>query len=198
MSEYVEDSKDDDYEAPFYKIEDSDLRAEVAELREQVQAEAADRRQVSAINRVIEDFRFQHGLRLSASDVQSLGELIDAGHSVGDAYRELEAGDFDSQFLAAVEKIETREGRSLLESEVQKLWEASVRESDPEHVDQDAILDPDKDSDRAALIDGMLAGDQLEPEPVAPLAEDATDAERQAYIAARESGAEVEAPEETE
>ena len=187
----AEEYEDDDYSDEFFQIEDSDLRAGVDELREQVQAEA----EVNQINRDIQAFSSRHGLRLSPSDWQSMGELIDAGHDPESAYTELQGADFEDQFIAAIEKVETREGRSLLESEVQKLWEASVRESDPEHLPSEALLDLDNPRDRAALIDERLSPPPDPAETVAPLSEDATSDERAAWAEARAAGAEIEASE---
>ena len=91
MTEYAEDFEDEDgYDDPVFVIEDSDLRAEVDELRAQVEAQAAEREQVAAINREIESFRREHGLRLSPSEVQSLGEMLDSGLDVESAYGELQ------------------------------------------------------------------------------------------------------------
>lgn len=107
--------------------------------------------------------------------------MLDSGLDVESAYTALQGADSEDQFLAAVEKVERREGRSLLESEVSRLWEASVRESDPEHIDQAAILDLDKPADRAQLIDEQLSPTPDDREPIAPLASDASDADRAAY-----------------
>ena len=70
------------------------------------------------------------------------------------------------------------------------MWEASVRESDPEHLPTEALLDLDKPADRAQLIDERLSPTP-DPEPVAPLADDASDADRAAYTEARMAGAEL-------
>ena len=121
--------------------------------------------------------------------------MLDSGMDVEFAYTELEGAHFEEVFDAALEKLERKQGRSILQSELDTLWKAAVEEDDPEHLPQDKLLDLDKPRDRAALIDERLSPTP-DPEPVAPLADDASDAERAAYTEARLAGAEL--TEETE
>ncbi len=168
----------------------------VEDLRAQIQAEKAEREQISAINREIESFRREHGLRFNRDTVQSLGEMLDGGYDVESAYNELAGQDFEATFDQALERLERKQGRSILQSEVDALWKHATDQDDPEDLPADKLLNMDNPRDRAQLIDERLSPTP-DPEPVAPLADDATDAEREAYTAARMNGAEIEDPEDT-
>ena len=105
---------------------------------------------------------------------------------------------FEQQFDAAVDRLEQRQGRTILQSEVDRLWEAANREGNPEHIEPDADRDLGTRRDRIDHVNEALAEQPEQPEVIAPLSPDATSKERIAWIDARASGAEVGEPADTE
>jgi hypothetical protein len=83
--------------------------------------------------------------------------MLEGGGDAESAYAELQDQDFEQTFDAAVERLERKQGRTILQSEIESLWKSPVDEDDPEHLEPDAVLDTDKPADRAAFINERLS-----------------------------------------
>jgi hypothetical protein len=190
VAEYLEDEDDD-----FEEVEDEELREQIEELQDRLD----EQDDLAEINGIIRAMEAEHGSTFTQAEVDQIGSLLEQGYTPKSVYEAVApASEWEQDFEHAVDWLERQEGRPILQKEVNDLWEAALREGDPQHLEADAVLDLDSSSDRAAYMNERLREDE-EHEPAAtvePLYEDSTPEERTAYFEARMNGAKVEETEE--
>jgi hypothetical protein len=117
MTEY----EDDDLELSAEEYADAFARAEIEELRDQLE----EQQEVAAINAQIQELMTWHGSRFSPDEIDQLGQLIDAGHTPEEAYQAVAPEtDETREYAAAIEQLERDEGRTLSEPEQDRVWQS--------------------------------------------------------------------------
>jgi hypothetical protein len=173
--------------------DDYDIHDEIDEIQDRLD----EQDEIAEINSQIRAIEQAHGAAFSQDEVQHIGRLLDEqGVDPQFILDQLEppADQFDQEWLGTVEKIQQEQGRQLADSEVQALYDASVYESDPRHVEPDAVLDLTNRKDRISLANERIAEHDPPaeaPELIEPLSEDAGPKERAQFIDHRLAGAEV-------
>jgi hypothetical protein len=177
---------DDEFE------DDESIYDEIDELRDQLE----EQQDVAEVNAQIAALERAHGSPFSQDERQQIGELIDEGYtpeSVYEAVSPTSPGEeaFNHRFEETLGHLEQENGRGLLQSEVDALYEQATYQGDPRHIEDGAVRDLTNRRDRISHIDERIAEPVEVPETVEPLGEDSTPQERIAYMDHRINGAEV-------
>lgn len=104
--------------------------------------------------------------------------------------------DFYETFMQTAKRAEKQQGKPLLESQIERLWDEAAYRDDPRHLEEGVVLDLGRRRDRVEYMDRLFGEHQAAQEPERPdvierPGPDASKEERIAYINARHAGAET-------
>ena len=172
---------------------------EDTELRDELDEFEAELDELDEINAEIGALSQAYGVDLNSSQIQELGELIDAGYDPAGSFEALGLHRdvaFDNQFGANVERLEAEKGRSLTEAETDRLWQGATERGDASYVPDGAVNDLSSRQGRIGHMSERFQEvnqpqQQEQAESVTKPPAGSSKADRLAYMTQRMAGAEA-------
>jgi len=103
--------------------------------------ETEDDVRVVMASSIVAEWERQNGIELSDEDFDRVAAQVDAyGVDPGTAYGATDDGRFEEDFEATIEAVEREQGRTLLQSEVEAMWDAASAASEDPSVATNAEM----------------------------------------------------------
>lgn len=128
------------------------------DAEEELFEEDDDAARVAAASEAVAAFEREHGIELTDADFNHIATQVHLyGLTPEAAYADSEPGRFEAKYEATVEAVEKEQGRKLLDSEVDAIWEAAVRADEDPRIEGDAVWAEAKKAapDMLATSDGI-------------------------------------------